>query len=298
MTGKTASPRKPVWLKVELGRSQGYLATRALLQKNRLNTVCESAACPNIGQCWQEGTATFMILGDICTRRCAFCALTTGRPDAVDPHEPQRLAQTALAMKLHHVVITSVDRDDLEDGGAGQFSACIQAIRHQYSAHHTPITIEVLTPDFRGKTNALEKVFRAVPTVFNHNLETVPRLYPTVRPASSYPYSLALLRQATQFNHHQPITEKMHIKSGIMLGLGEDQAEIEQLLIDLREAGVTLLTMGQYLQPSRNHHPVKRFLSPEEFAELKKTALELGFQRVESHPLARSSFHAEQLIQS
>lgn len=297
MTGKPISPRKPPWLKVALGRSQGYWATRSLLQKNRLNTVCESAACPNIGQCWQEGTATFMILGDVCTRRCAFCAVPTGRPEVVDSDEPQRLAQTALAMNLHHVVITSVDRDDLEDGGAGQFAACIHAIRHHCTDQYAPITIEVLTPDFRGKANALEQVFRAAPTVFNHNLETVPRLYSTVRPASSYPYSLALLHQAAQYNHDQPTAEKMHIKSGIMLGLGEEQAEIDQLLIDLRKAGVTLLTMGQYLQPSRNHHPVQRFLHPEEFADLKKTALALGFQRVESHPLARSSFHAEQLIQ-
>lgn len=290
--------RKPPWLKVTAPFSQGYMSMRSMLKKQQMNTVCESAACPNRGHCWQEGAAAFMILGNICTRRCAFCAVQTGQPKPVDPNEPQRLAKTAQAIGLRHVVITSVDRDDLTDGGAGQFAACLHAIRQGSVDGQPAMTVEVLTPDFRGKGNALQTVLHAAPTVFNHNLETVPRLYPTIRPAASYDHSLKILRQAGEYKKLTP-SRAMNIqtKSGIMLGLGEDLAEVRLLLMDLRSVGVELLTIGQYLQPSRSHHPVVRFVAPETFLELKKEALALGFQRVESHPLARSSFHAEKLIQ-
>lgn len=291
--------RKPPWLKVKAPTSQEYLAVHALLQKQRIHTVCQSAACPNRGQCWQEGAAAFMILGTLCTRRCTFCAVPTGQPEPVDPDEPQRLAETVRAMRLRHVVITSVNRDDLEDGGAGQFAACLHAIRQHASREKSAVTVEVLTPDFLGKAHALEKVLDAAPTVFNHNLETVPRLYPNVRPAANYVYSLDLLRRASAYGNPPHLSShhtSRQIKSGIMLGLGEKREEVRQLLMDLRDANVALVTIGQYLQPSRSHHPVVRFVTPEEFAAWKEEALALGFQKVESHPLARSSFHAERLM--
>lgn len=288
--------RKPDWLKVKAPLSQGYLSVRAMLRQHRIHTVCESAACPNMGQCWQEGAAAFMILGNICTRRCAFCAVQTGRPEPVDPNEPQRLAKVARAMRLNHVVITSVDRDDLEDGGAGHFAECIQAIHQQSVDGRSAMTVEVLTPDFRGKAHALKTVLHAAPTVFNHNLETVPRLYPIIRPAANYDFSLERLRQAGEHRERMGThAVRMQTKSGIMLGLGEELEEVRRLLEDLRGAGVERLTIGQYLQPTRHHHPVVRFVTPETFVALKKEALALGFRRVESHPLARSSFHANAL---
>ncbi len=289
--------RKPLWLKGEAPRSPEYLALHGLLRQQRLNTVCASAICPNRGRCWEEGTAAFMILGGICTRRCPFCAVPTGRPEPVDPDEPRRLAAAVRTLGLRHVVITSVDRDDLADGGAGLFAACIQAIREEEGT--AAVTVEVLTPDFRGKAGALQTVLAAAPTVFNHNMETVSRLYPVIRPAACYAVSLEVLRQAGFYRAACAGLEGcggMRTKSGIMLGLGESRAEVMDLLVDLRGVGVELLTIGQYLQPSRLHYPVDRFLAPEEFDAWRLEALALGFLGVESHPLARSSFHARQLL--
>ncbi|MBF0162089.1 MAG: lipoyl synthase [Magnetococcales bacterium] len=285
---------KPAWLKVPATRSSEYLALHRLLQQHRLNTVCTGAACPNRGECWETGTAAFMILGGICTRRCAFCAVPTGRPEPVDPDEPHRLAAAVRTMGLRHVVITSVDRDDLADGGATQFAACIRAIRSSLS--ESAVTVEVLTPDFRGKAGALQQVLAAEPTIFNHNMESVARLYPLIRPAASYAFSLEVLRQASDWQTSQPERGRLRTKSGIMLGLGERKEEVSELLVALREAGVTLLTVGQYLQPSRLHHPVVEYHPPERFADLQAEALSLGFTAVESQPLARSSFHAQQLM--
>lgn len=293
--------RKPAWLKVDAPRSSAYLAVHGLLQRQGLNTVCASAVCPNRGQCWESGTAAFMILGGVCTRRCGFCAVPTGRPDPIDPDEPRRLAVAAKEMGLRHVVITSVDRDDLEDGGAGHFVACIEALRAGMGDGAESMTVEVLTPDFRGKAGALERVLAAGPTVFNHNMETVERLYPAIRPGADYLSSLDVLRRAGAYQADQRVGDvaggvKYRTKSGIMLGLGESREEVFRLLVDLRGVGVALLTIGQYLQPSRLHHPVTRYCAPEEFAEWKSEALRLGFIGVESHPLARSSFHARQLL--
>ena len=245
--------RKPVWLKVSAPRSSAYLAVHGLLERQRLHSVCASAVCPNRGQCWEEGTAAFLILGGVCTRRCAFCAVPTGRPEPVDGDEPRRLAATVQAMGLRHVVITSVDRDDLADGGAAHFAACIQAIRAGVEDGRVTPTVEVLTPDFRGKEGAVQTVLQAAPTVFNHNMETVARLYPSIRPAAHYGVSLEVLRQAGAYRAGGM---GLPTKSGIMLGLGETQAEVAELLADLRGVGVALLTIGQYLQPSRLHHPV------------------------------------------
>ncbi|MBF0445327.1 MAG: lipoyl synthase [Magnetococcales bacterium] len=274
---------KPKWLKVKAPSSGEYLKTKKVVEKHSLNTVCEAASCPNVGQCWHEGAAAFMILGNICTRHCSFCDVATGRPDSVDHNEPDRLAQAVQAMELQHVVITSVDRDDLVDGGASHFANCIKKIR----SLTTPPTIEVLTPDFRDKNNALQLVLEEKPEVFNHNIETVPRLYSQVRPAANYDYSLKVLAQAALAG------EEITAKSGIMLGLGESQKEVIVVLEDLHRVGVQYLTIGQYIRPSLTHHPVSRYWSPQEFNELGKTALKMGFQRVESHPLARSSYHAK-----
>ncbi|MEO5350800.1 MAG: lipoyl synthase [Magnetococcus sp. YQC-3] len=279
--------RKPDWLKVAGFRSAEYLAVGGLLQRQGLQTVCTLAICPNRGRCWEEGTAAFMILGGVCTRRCGFCAVPTGRPEPVDVEEPQRLLEAVRELGLRHVVITSVDRDDLADGGAAHFAACIRAIREGVGE---AVAVEVLVPDFLGKEGALPVVLAAKPAVFNHNMETVARLYPLVRPAAHYEVSLALLAQASRLGG-----VGMRVKSGIMLGLGESRAEVSELLAAMRGVGVELLTMGQYLQPSRLQHPVVRFLRPEEFVELREEALGLGFVAVESHPLARSSFHARQL---
>jgi lipoyl synthase len=274
---------KPRWLKVKAPSSGEYLETKKIVQKHNLHTVCEAASCPNVGQCWHEGAAAFMILGNICTRHCSFCDVTTGRPNPVDQSEPDRLAQAAQAMGLQHVVITSVDRDDLVDGGAKHFANCIKKIRNL----NKPPTIEVLTPDFRDKIGALQLVLQEKPEVFNHNIETIPRLYSQVRPAANYEYSLQVLKQAALAG------EEITAKSGIMLGLGETKEEVIEVLEDMYRVGVQYITIGQYLRPSLTHHPVSRYWSPEEFSDIGELAHQMGFQRVESHPLARSSYHAK-----
>lgn len=276
---------KPRWLKVKAPLSQKCREVEHLLKLLKLHTVCQSASCPNRGQCWSDGEAAFMILGNICTRRCGFCDVTTGRPQSVDHQEPMRLAEAATTLGLKHVVITSVNRDDLKDGGATQFAACVNALH----ATTTPPTIEVLTPDFQGSTQNLELVLAALPDVFNLNVETVSRLYPKVRPASNYAMVMKLLAWAS--SHSQAA-----VKSGIMMGLGEEPNEVVQTLHDLRASNVTMLTIGQYLRPSPAHLPVARYVPPEEFEQMGQTAKKLGFLRVASHPLARSSFHAEHLF--
>ncbi|TVR83218.1 MAG: lipoyl synthase [Rhodospirillales bacterium] len=277
------SPRKPDWIRVKAPTSAGYGETRRLMREHSLHTVCEEAACPNIGECWSRKHATVMILGDICTRACAFCNVATGRPGAVDPMEPDNLAVTVATMGLKHVVITSVDRDDLADGGADQFVRCIQRIRETSPG----TTIEVLTPDFRHKDGALEAVIAARPDVFNHNLETVPRLYPTIRPGARYYHSLRLLDRA------KDLDPASFTKSGIMVGLGEERLEVLQVMDDLRSARVDFLTIGQYLQPTPRHASVSRFVTPEEFAEYKRIGESKGFLMVASTPLTRSSYHAD-----
>ncbi len=273
---------KPDWIRVKAPTSPEYFATRKLMRDLSLNTVCEEAACPNIGQCWAKGHATVMILGDTCTRACAFCNVKTGKPNTVDPQEPGHLATAVAELGLSHVVITSVDRDDLADGGADQFVKCIAAIRR--SAPGT--TIEVLTPDFLRKPGAMEAVARAGPDVFNHNLETVPRLYPTIRPGARYFHSLRLLDRVKELD------EAMFTKSGLMVGLGEELREVHQVMDDLRAANVDFLTIGQYLQPTPRHATVARFVTPDEFAGLEKMAYGKGFLLVSASPLTRSSYFA------
>ena len=275
--------RKPEWIRVRAPNSPEYAETKRLMRQYGLATVCEEAACPNIGECWKQKHATFMIMGDTCTRACAFCNVATGKPGPVDPLEPERLARSVGELGLKHVVITSVDRDDLADGGAGQFVRCIERIRSLSSG----TTIEVLTPDFRGKDGAAEQVFEAAPDVFNHNLETVPRLYPGIRQGARYYLSLKLLDKAKEANPAQ------FTKSGIMVGLGEERAEVLAVMDDLRAAGVDFLTIGQYLQPTPKHAGVARFVPPDEFAEFKQVALAKGFLMVASTPLTRSSYHAD-----
>jgi lipoic acid synthetase len=275
-------PRKPDWLRVRAPGSPEYQATRRLMRELRLNTVCEEAACPNIGECWKQKHATVMILGRVCTRACAFCNVATGRPDRVDPHEPERVGAAVAALGLEHVVVTSVDRDDLDDGGAGQFARTIAAIR----AAAPGTTIEVLTPDFLRKEGALETVVAARPDVFNHNLETVPRLYAEVRPGARYFHSLRLLDQVKRLD------PALFTKSGVMVGLGEDKPEILQVMDDLRSAQVDFLTIGQYLQPTPKHHAIARFVTPEEFGSYRSFALGKGFLLVSAAPLTRSSYHA------
>jgi len=275
-------PRKPDWLRVRAPGSPEYQATRRLMRELRLNTVCEEAACPNIGECWKLKHATMMILGQVCTRACTFCNVATGRPDLVDPNEPERVGAAVAALALAHVVVTSVDRDDLDDGGAGQFARTIAAIRSGAPA----TTIEVLTPDFLRKEGALETVVAARPDVFNHNLETVPRLYAEVRPGARYFHSLRLLDQVKRLDR------ALFTKSGIMVGLGEDRTEVLQVMDDLRAADVDFLTIGQYLQPTPKHHAIARFVTPEEFAGYKTFALGKGFLLVSASPLTRSSYHA------
>lgn len=277
------SPRKPDWIRVRVAATTGFKETHGVLRSHGLHTVCEEAACPNVGECWAHKHATYMILGAICTRACAFCNVATGRPGAVDPQEPVRLAQSAVALGLRHVVITSVDRDDLADGGAEQFVRCIEALRAAAPA----MTIEVLTPDFRGKAGAADAVVGAAPDVFNHNLETVPRLYPSIRPGARYYHSLRLLDQAKAQNPAQ------FTKSGVMVGLGELRDEILAVMDDLRCAGVDFLTIGQYLQPTPKHVAVARYVEPAEFEEYKQVALAKGFLMVASSPLTRSSYHAD-----
>jgi lipoyl synthase len=277
------SPRKPDWIRVKAPTSPGYGETRRLVREHNLHTVCEEAACPNIGECWARKHATVMILGDICTRACAFCNVATGKPNAVDPMEPENLAITVDRLGLQHVVITSVDRDDLVDGGADQFRRCIERIR----ATSPATSIEVLTPDFRRKDGALEVVAAAGPDVFNHNLETVPRLYRTIRPGADYDESVALLRRAKQ------LRPTLFTKSGIMVGLGETFDEVLALMDDLRGADVDFMTIGQYLQPTSKHAAIDRFVEPAEFDALKAEGEARGFLMVASSPLTRSSYHAD-----
>ena len=274
--------RKPDWIRVKAPVSRGYAETAGIVRANNLHTVCEEAGCPNIGECWEEKHATFMILGDTCTRACAFCNVKTGMPGALDPHEPVHVAEATAKLGLAHVVVTSVDRDDLDDGGADHFAQTIRAIRERC----TGTTIEVLTPDFLRKDGALERVVAVRPDVFNHNLETVPSRYLTVRPGARYFHSLRLLQRVKE------IDSSMFTKSGIMVGLGEERNEVLQVMDDLRSAGVDFLTIGQYLQPTRKHHPVIRFVPPDEFDALKTVAYSKGFLMVSSSPLTRSSHHA------
>jgi lipoic acid synthetase len=274
--------RKPGWIRVKAPVSKGYAATQAIVRENGLHTVCEEAGCPNIGECWEKKHATFMILGDTCTRACAFCNVKTGLPGPLDPREPAHVAEATAKLGLAHIVVTSVDRDDLDDGGAGHFAETIRAIRARCPA----TTIEVLTPDFLRKDGAVEQVVAARPDVFNHNLETVPSRYLTVRPGARYFASLRLLQRVKEINRG------MFTKSGIMVGLGEERNEVLQVMDDLRSAGVDFLTIGQYLQPTRKHHPVMRFVPPEEFEALKTIAFAKGFLMVSSSPLTRSSHHA------
>ena len=282
----TVTPlRKPAWIRVRSWATPEVARLKRILRDNALHTVCEEASCPNIGECFGKGTATFMIMGDICTRRCTFCDVAHGRPRELDAEEPLNLANTIKAMGLRYVVVTSVDRDDLRDGGAGHFAACIRAIREL-----SPLTnIEVLVPDFRGRMDvALALMQEAPPDVFNHNLETVPRLYRQVRPGSDYQHSLMLLKGFKQAHPGIPT------KSGIMLGLGEELSEIFGVMKDLRSHDVNMLTVGQYLQPSRFHHPVMRYVTPEEFKQVEIEGYELGFKHVASGALVRSSYHADQ----
>jgi lipoic acid synthetase len=274
--------RKPDWIRVRAPVSKGYLATHAIVREHGLHTVCEEAGCPNIGECWENKHATFMILGDTCTRACTFCNVKTGLPGALDPGEPARVAEATAKLGLAHVVVTSVDRDDLNDGGAGHFAATIAAIRGRCPR----TTIEVLTPDFLRKDGALEQVVAARPDVFNHNLETVPSHYLTVRPGARYFASLRLLQRVKE------VDPRMFTKSGIMVGLGEERNEVLQVMDDLLSAGVDFLSVGQYLQPTRKHHPVVRFVPPAEFDGLKSVAFAKGFLMVSASPLTRSSHHA------
>lgn len=274
--------RKPAWIRVKAPGSSGYMETRRLMRDLRLHTVCEEAGCPNIGECWEKKHATMMIMGDICTRACAFCNVRTGRPGPLDPDEPAHVAEAVARLGLEHVVITSVDRDDLPDGGAGHFAAVIRAIR----ASAPNATIEVLTPDFLRKEGALEVVVEARPDVFNHNLETVPSLYLEIRPGARYFHSLRLLQRVKELD------PEMFTKSGIMVGLGERRNEVLQVMDDLRSADVDFLTIGQYLQPTRKHAAVQRFVTPEEFAAYERLAYGKGFLMVSASPLTRSSYHA------
>ena len=274
--------RKPKWIRVKAPTSQEYRATRDLMRRLKLNTVCEEAACPNIGECWSNKHATVMILGSVCTRACAFCNVATGRPDLLDPHEPDRVALAISALGLAHVVITSVDRDDLDDGGAGQFVRVIQCIRETSPG----TTIEILTPDFLRKEGAIEAAVEAGPDIYNHNLETVPRLYAAIRPGARYYHSLRLLDQVKRLD------PAIFTKSGIMVGLGETREEVYQVMDDLRAAEVDFLTIGQYLRPTPHHAPVDRFVTPEEFESYAAMARGKGFLMVSASPLTRSSYHA------
>jgi lipoic acid synthetase len=274
--------KKPDWIRVKAPVSEGYFATQKIMRDNGLHTVCEEAGCPNIGECWEKKHATFMIMGDTCTRACAFCNVKTGLPGALDANEPSHVADATAKLGLAYIVVTSVDRDDLPDGGARHFAETIRAIRERCPQ----TTIEVLTPDFLRKDGALEIVVEARPDVFNHNLETVPSLYLTVRPGARYFHSLRLLQRVKELD------PAMFTKSGIMVGLGEERNEVLQVMDDMRSAQVDFLTVGQYLQPTRKHHEVKRFVPPDEFRSLETVAYTKGFLMVASSPLTRSSHHA------
>lgn len=277
--------RRPPWLTVRIPMGEGYTRLKGIMRGLELNTVCEEARCPNIAECWGHGTSTFMILGDVCTRACAFCAVKSGkRGGDIDADEPERVAEAVVRMGLRHAVVTSVDRDDLHDGGAGIFAATIRAIRRRAPG----TTIEVLTPDFQGDHDALRTVMDAVPEIFNHNVETIGRLYRRVRPKADLRRSLELLRAAKRME------VRSRTKSGLMVGLGEEMEEVKELLRDMRAHDVEIVTIGQYLRPSLKHHPLIRFWHPDEFAELRDYGLGLGFSHVESGPLVRSSYHAHE----
>jgi len=276
-------PRRPEWLRVKAPVSKAYAETRDLMRQHNLVTVCEEAACPNIGECWSQKHATMMILGSVCTRACAFCNVATGRPDKLDPHEPGNVGKAVAMLGLRHVVVTSVDRDDLDDGGAQHFADTIGAIRELSPA----TTIEVLTPDFLRKPGALEIVVAARPDVFNHNMETVPRLYPSVRPGARYFHSLSLLQKV------KSLDPSIFTKSGIMVGLGETDEEVGQLMDDLRSADVDFMTIGQYLQPTPKHAEVARFVTPDIFTHYSTTGRAKGFLLISATPLTRSSYHAD-----
>jgi len=276
-------PRLPEWIRVKAPTSPVYGETKRLMRELNLVTVCEEAACPNIGECWAQKHATVMIMGEICTRACAFCNVATGKPAHLDPAEPDNVGMMALKTALRHMVITSVDRDDLDDGGAAHFAKCIEKV-HFYAPG---ATVEVLTPDFRDKPGGLETVIAARPDVFNHNLETVPRLYPTIRPGARYYHSLNILDRAKQ------IDPQVFTKSGIMVGLGEDRIEVMQVMDDMRSANVDFLTIGQYLQPTPKHAKLERFVTPDEFADYERVAYAKGFLKVSATPLTRSSYHAD-----
>jgi lipoic acid synthetase len=276
--------KKPDWIRVKAPTSPAYHQTREIIRTQKLNTVCEEAACPNIGECWAKKHATIMILGSVCTRACRFCNVATGMPDKLDPHEPERVAAALETLGLTHVVITSVDRDDLPDGGARHFAHVITAIRER----SPQTTIEVLTPDFLRKEGAIDIVVEARPDVYNHNLETVPRLYPSVRPGARYFHSLRLLARVKELN------PSIFTKSGLMVGLGETKSEIYQVMDDLRAADVDFLTLGQYLQPTPKHHPVVDYITPETFGTYAQMARGKGFLMVSASPLTRSSYHADE----
>jgi lipoic acid synthetase len=278
---------RPEWLKVRFPQGHNYNELKGLMRGLNLHTICEEALCPNIGECWNNRTATFLILGDICTRNCGFCAVTTGRPTGLDLEEPERLARAVQQIGLKHVVITSVTRDDLPDGGAAIYAETIRRL-HAYSPD---CGVEVLIPDFMGNWAALRVVMEARPHILNHNIETVPRLYPRVRPKAIYRQSLQLLRRARDLAPDVPT------KSGLMVGLGETRDEVSETLSDLRESQVDVLTVGQYLRPTMQHLPIERYVTPEEFAELKEEALALGYRHVESGPLVRSSYHAHEQLE-
>ncbi len=282
-TVKVRTPR-PDWLKVRVPSGENYARLIGIMREHNLHTVCEEARCPNVAECWNSGTATFMILGDTCTRSCGFCAVKTGRPTFLDTEEPERVADAAMLMDLKHLVITSVNRDELADGGASVFAETILATRRK----NPKTRIEVLIPDFKGKDESLQKIFDAKPDIINHNTETVPSMYRLVRPQAKYQWSLKVLRRAKE--------EGFISKTGIMLGLGESREELLTVMTDLVETKVDILTLGQYLQPSPNHLPVHRFLHPDEFKELHDIGMDMGFRNVESGPLVRSSYHAGEHI--
>lgn len=274
--------KKPEWIKVKAPQGKVYSETREIVKKQKLTTVCEEAGCPNVGECWEQKHATFMIMGEVCTRACAFCNIATGKPDALDKYEPLRVGVATQQMGLRHVVVTSVDRDDLSDGGADHWVKTIEAIRFKA----TETTVEILTGDFRGDVKAIDAVTAAEPDVFNHNMETVPRLYPQVRPGARYFRSLQLLQRVKDVNPN------IYTKSGLMVGLGESFEEVVQVMDDMRSANIDFITIGQYLQPTPKHAPVDRFWSPEEFKRLEAKARSKGFLMVSSSPLTRSSHHA------
>jgi lipoic acid synthetase len=282
----TVTRRHPEWIKVKAPQGEAFFETKRLVRDLGLHTVCEEAHCPNVGECWGHRTATFMLLGEVCTRNCAFCAVAHGRPEAVDPYEPLRVAEAVARLGLRHVVVTSVDRDDLPDGGAGHFARTAEAIKRRVPE----CAVEVLIPDFKGDPVAVETVAAAPIDVLNHNTETVPRLYKCVRPGAKYERSLELLRHAKRYR------PELLTKTGLMLGLGEERDELLAVFADIAATGCNILTLGQYLRPSGSHLPVERYLAPSEFAALRQEALRLGFRHVESGPLVRSSYHAWQHV--